>query len=66
MNKIATTAAIITAATLIFLFSAFGLLDFPRIFVNHSYLASQTVGGLIMGVLAPLIATAWCWWIFAR
>lgn len=42
--------AIITAATLIFLFSAFGLLDFPRIFVNHSYLASQTVGGLIMGV----------------
>ncbi|MGV3485435.1 MAG: SLC13 family permease [Planctomycetaceae bacterium] len=23
-------------------------------------------GGLIMGALAPLIATAWCWWVFAK
>ena len=41
---------IITAATLIFLTSSLGWLDFPSVFVNHTYLASQVVGGLIMGV----------------
>jgi hypothetical protein len=41
---------IITAATLIVLASSLGWLDFPRLYVNHTYLASQVVGGLIMGV----------------
>jgi rhodanese-related sulfurtransferase len=42
--------AIIVACVLIYLSSAFGLLDFNRIWVNPTYLASGIVGGLIMGV----------------
>ena len=42
--------AIITAGTLVFLFSALQWLDFPRVYVNETYLAPQIVGGLIMGV----------------
>lgn len=42
--------AIITAMTLIFFSSALGLLDFSKIWVNHTYLLPGIVGGLIMGV----------------
>lgn len=42
--------AIVTAATLLVLGSAFGWIDMPRVFVNPTYLPSQIVGGLIMGV----------------
>jgi rhodanese-related sulfurtransferase len=42
--------AIVVAAVLIFLASAFGLLDFSRVWVNPTYLAPGIVGGLVMGV----------------
>ena len=42
--------AIVVAATLIFSASAFGLLEFDRVYVNHTYLLPGVVGGLIMGV----------------
>jgi rhodanese-related sulfurtransferase len=42
--------AIIVACVLIYLSSAFGLLDFSRVWVNPTYLASGIVGGLVMGV----------------
>jgi len=41
---------IITAASLIFLSSALGLLDYERVWVNPTYLWPGIVGGLIMGV----------------
>ena len=41
---------IITAATLIFLSTSLGLLDFERVWVNPTYLWPGIVGGLIMGV----------------
>ncbi len=41
--------AIITAMTLIFLFSAMGMLDYTQIWVNPTYLWPGIVGGLIMG-----------------
>ena len=41
---------IIVAATLIFLSSALGLLDFNKLWVNPTYLWPGIVGGLIMGV----------------
>jgi rhodanese-related sulfurtransferase len=42
--------AIIVACVLIYLSSAFGLLDFNRIWVNPTYLASGTIGGFIAGI----------------
>ncbi|MBN1653542.1 MAG: YeeE/YedE family protein [Deltaproteobacteria bacterium] len=42
--------AIVVACVLVYLASAFELLDFSRIWVNPTYLASGIVGGLIMGV----------------
>jgi rhodanese-related sulfurtransferase len=42
--------AIITAAVLIFLASALGLLDYNLVYVNPTYLWPGIVGGLIMGV----------------
>jgi len=42
--------AIVVAAVLIFLASAFGLLDYSRVWVNPTYLVPGIVGGLIMGV----------------
>ncbi len=41
---------IIVAATLLTLSSAFGLLDFDRLWVNPTYLWPGIVGGLVMGV----------------
>ena len=41
---------IIVAAVLIFSASAFGLLDFGRVYVDETYLWPGIVGGLIMGV----------------
>ncbi len=41
--------AIIVAMVLIFAFSALGLMDFTRVFVNPTYLAPGIVGGIIMG-----------------
>jgi len=41
---------IIVAMLLIFLFSSMGLLNFENIWVNPTFLWSQVVGGLIMGV----------------
>ncbi len=41
---------IVVAATLIFLSTSLGLLDFSRVFVNPTYLWPGIVGGLIMGV----------------
>jgi rhodanese-related sulfurtransferase len=41
---------IIVACVLIFLSSGLGLLNFDRIWVNPTYLNSEIVGGLIMGV----------------
>lgn len=41
---------IIVAATLIFLSTSLGLLDFDRLWVNPTYLWPGIVGGLIMGV----------------
>ena len=41
---------IIVAATLIFLSTSLGLLDFERVWVNPTYLWPGIVGGLIMGV----------------
>lgn len=41
---------IIVAMVLIFAFSAIGLLDFSRVYVNPTYLWPGIVGGLIMGV----------------
>ncbi|MCA9756022.1 MAG: YeeE/YedE family protein [Candidatus Eisenbacteria bacterium] len=42
--------AIITAMVLVFLSSALGLLDYPRVYVNPTYLVPGIVGGLVMGV----------------
>ena len=42
--------AIIVAMVLIFAFSAVGLLDFNRVYVNPTYLFPGIIGGLIMGV----------------
>lgn len=42
--------AIITAATLIHLCSAVGILDFSMVWVNHTYLVPGIVGGFIMGI----------------
>lgn len=42
--------AIVVAAVLIFTSSAFGLLDFSRLWVNPTYLMPGIIGGLIMGV----------------
>lgn len=41
---------IVVACVLVYLASAFGLLDFSRVWVNPTYLASGITGGLIMGV----------------
>lgn len=42
--------AIVVAAVLIFLSSSLGLLNYDRLWVNPTYLKSEIVGGLIMGV----------------
>lgn len=42
--------AIIVAAVLIFLSSSLGWLNYDRIWVNPTYLGSEILGGLIMGV----------------
>ncbi|HOQ11498.1 MAG TPA: YeeE/YedE thiosulfate transporter family protein [Spirochaetota bacterium] len=42
--------AIVVAMLLIFLFNSFGLLNFENIWVNPTFLWSQIIGGLIMGV----------------
>ena len=42
--------AIITAMVLIFWSSALGLMDFPKIYVNETYLWSGILGGFIFGV----------------
>lgn len=42
--------AIITAMLLLFLASSVGLLDYSDIWVNHTYVFADVVGGLIMGV----------------
>ncbi len=42
--------AIVVAAVLVFLASAFELLDFSKVWVNPTFLAPGIVGGLIMGV----------------
>ncbi|HET6439451.1 MAG TPA: YeeE/YedE thiosulfate transporter family protein [Anaeromyxobacter sp.] len=42
--------AIVVAAVLLALASGFGLLDMSRVFVNPTYLPSEILGGLIMGV----------------
>ncbi len=42
--------AIVVAAVLVFLASAFELLDFGKVWVNPTFLAPGIVGGLIMGV----------------
>ena len=42
--------AIVVAAVLLALASGFGLLDMSRVFVNPTYLPSEIVGGLVMGV----------------
>lgn len=41
---------IVVAAVLLFLSTALGLLDFSRVWVNHTYLWPGIVGGLVMGV----------------
>src|SRR5512138_3588991 len=43
-------SAIAVAAVLLFLASAFGLLDLDRVWVNPTYLWPGIVGGLVMGV----------------
>ena len=50
--------AIITAATLIVLGNALGLVEFGRLYVNFTYLWPQIVGGLIMG--AGFIVGGFC------
>ena len=42
--------AIVVAMVLIFLSSSLGLLDFRAVWINPTYIPSQIVGGLIMGV----------------
>ncbi len=42
--------AIVVAAVLIFLSSSLGLLNYDRLWVNPTYLKSEILGGLIMGV----------------
>jgi rhodanese-related sulfurtransferase len=42
--------AIVVAMVLIFGGSALGLVDFPRLYVNKTYLWPQIVGGLVMGL----------------
>ncbi len=42
--------AIVTAMVLVFLSSALGWLDYPRVYVNPTYLVPGIIGGLIMGV----------------
>jgi hypothetical protein len=42
--------AIIVAMVLIFSFSAFGYLDYSKLFVSPTFLLPQVIGGLIMGV----------------
>ncbi len=42
--------AIIVAMLLVFLCSGIGILDFDRLWVNETFLWSQILGGLIMGV----------------
>jgi len=42
--------AIVTAMVLIFLSAGIGILDFSKVWVNHTYLWPGIVGGLIMGV----------------
>jgi len=41
---------IITAMLLIFGASALGLIDFEKVWVNHTFLWPQIIGGLVMGV----------------
>lgn len=42
--------AIIVAMLLIFLFSAFGLLNFDNVWVNTTYIWPQIIGGIILGI----------------
>jgi hypothetical protein len=42
--------AIVVAAVLLALASGFGLLDMSRVFVNPTFLPSEILGGLVMGV----------------
>ena len=51
-------SAITTAATLIFLGTIFGYIDFNNIFIPSTYVWAYLVGGLIFGV--GMVMSGWC------
>jgi len=51
-------SAIVTAATLIFLGSLFGYIDYSQIFIPTTYLWPYLVGGLIFGL--GMVMSGWC------
>ncbi len=51
-------AAIVTAATLIFLGSLFGYIDYSQIFIPTTYLWPYLVGGIFFGI--GMVMSGWC------
>jgi uncharacterized membrane protein YedE/YeeE len=51
-------SAIVTAATLIFIASSFGYIDYNNIFIPSTYTYAYIVGGLIFGV--GMVMSGWC------
>jgi len=51
-------AAIVTAATLIFLASLFGYVDYSQIFIPTTYLWPYLVGGILFGI--GMVMSGWC------
>jgi len=51
-------SAIVTSATLIFIGSIFGYIDYNNIFIPSTYVYAYLVGGLIFGV--GMVMSGWC------
>ncbi len=51
-------SAIVTAATLIFLASIFGYVDYSQLFIPTTYLWAYLAGGLLFGI--GMVMSGWC------
>jgi len=51
-------SAIVTAATLIFIASVFGFIDYNNIFIPSTYVYAYMVGGIIFGI--GMVMSGWC------
>jgi len=51
-------SAIVTAATLIFLGSMFGYIDYSQIFIPTTYLWPYLIGGIVFGI--GMVMSGWC------